>query len=335
MFELRDNLIFSVRMRTRFLILNVVVAMICNNIVEAGARERISPPIEGKAGVRLRGGVIYVDGSRLNYVVEGRGKPCLVIGSSVYYPKTFSKNLLRQLKMYFVDMKWFSEHYKPENLDSVNIRSIVEDVEEIREKLGLEKPVILGHSIHGTIAMEYAKRFPDRVWALIIIGSPSLWGNQTFDEKSAALWETASDERKAIQKENWGHITELDRLTGKEEASTEYHIAAPQYWYDPHYDARWLWDGMTVHTEVTQHLFTRVFLNYDMFDPPVPIPVPVLVAMGKYDYVIPYTLWESEYENIPDYMLLLFEKSGHTPQLEETELFDQKILEWMHSRKIK
>lgn len=272
---------------------------------------------------------IEVDGSKLNYVIEGRGKPCLVIGSSVYYPKTFSQDLRRYLKMYFVDLKWFAEGYVPENLDSVNIRSIVEDVEQIRQKLGLEKPIILGHSIHGTIAMEYAKKYPDKLSALVVIGSPSLWGNPAFDQKASALWETASDERKAIQKENWGHITELDRLTGKEEAAGEYHLAAPQYWYDPHYDARWLWDGMTVHSELTKHLFTRVFSDYDMFDPPVQIPIPVFVAMGKYDYVIPYTLWESQYENIPDFTWVLFEKSGHTPQLEETVTFDAELLKWI------
>ena len=48
------------------------------------------------------GGSITIDGSVLNYVVEGEGKPCLVIGSSVYYPKTFSKELRKHLKMYFL-----------------------------------------------------------------------------------------------------------------------------------------------------------------------------------------------------------------------------------------
>ena len=140
----------------------------------------------------------------LNYVVEGEGKPCLVIGSSVYYPKTFSKELRKHLKMYFVDMKWFAKDYKPENLDEVNIASIVEDVEQIRQQLGLEKPIIMGHSIHGTISMEYVKKHQDKVSALIIVGTPALWSNKTFDKKASDLWATASDERKAIQQKNWG-----------------------------------------------------------------------------------------------------------------------------------
>jgi len=284
------------------------------------------------SGQKVQYGYINIDGSDLDYVIEGEGKVCLVIGSSVYYPKTFSQELRKHLKMYFVDLKWFAKNYKPENPDLVNIKSIVDDVEEIRQKLDLKKPIIIGHSIHGTIAMEYVKRYADNVSAVVIIGSPTQWGNDVYDQKAAALWATASEERKAIQKQNWENVTELDRLTGKEEAAAAYNRASPQYWYDPYYDANWLWDGMTVHSEVTQHLFTTVFKNYNMFESPVTIPLPVFVAMGKYDYVIPYTLWESNYETIPDFKLELFEKSGHTPQLEESELFTNTLLKWIQSR---
>jgi proline iminopeptidase len=275
---------------------------------------------------------VEVDGSKLNYVVKGNGLACIVIGSSIYYPKTFSKELENHLKMYFVDMKWFAQDYKPENLDSVNISSIVEDVEQIRLKLGLVKPIIMGHSIHGTIATEYVKKYSSKVSGLIIIGSPCEWGNETYDAKSKALWATASPERKKIQEDNWGQLKEIDRLTGQKEASARYNNMSPQYWYNPEYDAAWLWDGMTVHSELTQHLFTKVFLNYNMFNPAVKIPVPVFVALGKYDYVIPYTLWQTSYTSIPDFTLKYFEKSGHTPQLEEKELFNKELIGWLETK---
>lgn len=277
-------------------------------------------------------GVIEVDGSRLDYVVEGEGRTCLVIGSSIYYPRTFSNNLRKHLKMYFVDMKWFAKDYAEEDLNNVNIASIVQDVEQIRMALGLEKPLIMGHSIHGTVATEYVKQYGDQISGLIVIASPAEWGNTSFSEKAATLWVSASDERKRIQEENWGSVKELDRLTGQEEASARYNNMSPQYWYDPEYDAAWLWDDMTVHSEVTQHLFTKVFHEYNMFDPPKAIDVPVFVGLGKYDYVIPYTLWQSTYKSIPDFNLVLFEKSGHTPQLEEPELFDRALIDWINRK---
>jgi proline iminopeptidase len=274
-------------------------------------------------------GVIEVDGSQLNYVIEGDGLPCLVIGSSIYYPRTFSNKLRQHLKMYFVDMKWFAKGYMAEDLQKVNIESIVQDVEQIRVALGLEMPLIMGHSIHGNIATEYVKKFRNHVAGLIVIGSPAEWGNSTYDKKAAALWETASAERKKLQEENWGKVKELDRLTGQAEASARYNNMAPQYWYDPTYDAGWLWKDMTVHSEVTQHLFVNVFDNYNMFEPAVRIDVPMFVGLGKYDFVIPYTLWKSNYENIPYLTLILFEKSGHTPQLEESQQFDNELIDWI------
>ena len=275
---------------------------------------------------------VTVDGSKLNYTVKGDGIPCLVIGSSIYYPKTFSSKLYKSFKFYFVDLKWFSKDYATESLDTVNIRSIVDDVEAIRSQLGLIKPLIMGHSIHGTIATEYVKQYPDKVSGLIVIGSPSEWGNAVYDEKSKAIWETASLYRKKLQEENYGNVKELDRLTGKEEAAKTYNTMSPQYWYDPSYDATWLWDGMTVHSELTKHLFTKVFLNYNMFNPAITIKVPVFLALGKFDYVIPYTLWQKEYASIPDFTLHYFNKSGHTPQLEEPDNFNQTLLHWLKTK---
>lgn len=310
------------KIKRQNLIISLIVIIYCNL--------SFSQQVDHK-NLNGSSGYIEVDGSQLNFQIKGEGRACLVIGSSVYYPKTFSGDIGKQLKMYFVDMKWFAEKYKAENLDLVNIQSIVQDVEEIRQKLELDKPLILGHSIHGTIAAEYVKKHADKVSGLIVIGSPCEWGNSTYDKKAAELWKTASDVRKKVQEENWGKIDELDRLTGQEKASAQYNSLSPKYWYDPYYDASWLWDGMTVHPNVTEHLFAQVFLNYNMFDPAVSISVPVFVGLGKYDYVIPYTLWQLEYSTISKFTLVLFENSGHTPQLEESELFNRKIIEWLEN----
>ena len=277
-------------------------------------------------------GSIQIDKSSLDFVVEGKGKDCLLIGSSIYYPRTFSAELRKHLKIHFVDLKWFAKGYQKEDLSQVDIASIVEDVEQIRKELGLKKPLLMGHSIHGTIATEYVKAHPHAVSGLVVIGSPSQWGNEVYNQKAAELWSTASEERKQIQEENWGKSQEIDRLTGQEEASARYNNMSPQYWYNPRYDASWLWEDMTVHSALTQHLFTEVFKDYDMFDPAVNISVPVFVALGKYDYVIPHTLWEDQYESIADFQLIRMDACGHTPQLEVQEAFDEALIKWLSSK---
>ncbi len=81
---------------------------------------------------------------------------------------------------------------------------------------------------------------------------------------------------------------------------------------------------MTVHVPVMMRIFT--LMNLGGSDRGVP--VPVFVAMGLHDYVVPPTLWNEPRKRMSTVTYHLFEKSGHTPQLEEPQLFDQRLIEW-------
>lgn len=48
-------------------------------------------------------GHVYSSGFKLQYIVEGNGVPAIVVGSSLYYSRTFSNNLRNSLKLVFVD----------------------------------------------------------------------------------------------------------------------------------------------------------------------------------------------------------------------------------------
>jgi proline iminopeptidase len=61
------------------------------------------------------------------------------------------------------------------------------------------------------------------------------------------------------------------------------------------------------------------------------VPVPTFVSSGKYDYIDPYTLWNG-HNDIPGLSIRVFEKSGHTPQLEECKLFEKELLEWINKK---
>ncbi len=273
-------------------------------------------------------GSLVINSSRLEYKIEGKGLPCLVIGSSVYYPRTFSDSLKKRLKMYFVDLPWFS--VEPGDLyhGEFGIQIIAETIDRARQELQLEKPLIIGHSIHGTIAYEYARQYPGNIRGIVMIGSPNIYGNDDYNKATDEFWATASAERKEKQNRNWIKLAESD-TSGKEgETVREYLAMAPVYWYNPDYDAAWLWSGMTVNEVIVDHLYGSVFNNYSMFQTMNNIPAPTLVVMGKYDYAVPYTLWLG-YESVSGLTVKLMEKSGHTPQLEQSNDFDKALLEWI------
>ena len=58
---------------------------------------------------------------------------------------------------------------------------------------------------------------------------------------------------------------------------------------------------------------------------------PVFIATGRSDYVSPPTLWIGKYDDLPNLTISFFEKSGHTPQYEESELFDMRLIEWIQN----
>jgi acetyl esterase/lipase len=274
-------------------------------------------------------GTLEIDGFKIHYLVKGEGIPCLVIGSSIYYPRTFSQGLSEHLKMYFVDMPWFASERGAWSTDSMSIEKINGFVEEIRRQLKLEKPLLMGHSIHGTIAMEYAKAYPEKLSGLVMIGSPNMYGNEAFSLIQTKAWERASANRKELQQENWRKLTEIrDQFSPSELIVEEYCTMGPSYWNNPHYDARKLWAGMTIHADLLRHLYSHTYHNYNMFGNRSAAPVPSLVFLGRQDFAIPPELWEKD-KNVSHLDLIVLNHSGHTPQLEEQRLFDRELIQWL------
>lgn len=60
-----------------------------------------------REGVNRRGSVT-VAGTTLEYTVEGAGIPLMVLGSSIYYPRTFSHNLRESCTLVCVDLPHFA-----------------------------------------------------------------------------------------------------------------------------------------------------------------------------------------------------------------------------------
>lgn len=278
-------------------------------------------------------GLVSVDGADLRYVVEGCGVTCLVVGSSIYYPRTFSQELRRHFKFIFVDSRHFAPSTKSLDFDKITINSYSRDLEEVRQALGLGKIAVLGHSIHGTLALEYARRYPDNVSHVIVINALPVEINELI-VPSEIHWESnASQERERCLQDNWDQLSfeVLNKMSPSEAMIKSYERDRPKYWYDPMYDDSWLWNGIEFNVEISEHLWSRMFNGYDINREPGRITAPIFFALGRHDYIVPYTIWDQRKEIFPHLSYHLFDKSSHTPQLEEAQLFDQKLIEWINS----
>lgn len=85
---------------------------------------------------------INVGGFNLRYCVEGEGIPTIVIGTAVYYPRVFSTNLRKHLRLVFMDHRGCAPMPASPDPSSFELDTIIDDIEHARQELGLGKIAI-------------------------------------------------------------------------------------------------------------------------------------------------------------------------------------------------
>jgi len=121
------------------------------------------------------------------------------------------------------------------------VEDLVDDVEALRERLGLDQFDLLGHSAGGSLACLYAARFPDRLRRLVLI-APSVSGvgldfvgaPEALDARAGEPW--YPDARAAINTLLAGDFEPGERLAlrarsapfayGRWDAAAQAHFAA-------------------------------------------------------------------------------------------------------------
>jgi len=276
---------------------------------------------------------VSVNGINLSYIIEGSGIPCLVIGSAVYYPRTFSQELRQHFKFIFTDTRGFVPTDTPVDLEKITVDMFLDDAEQIRRALDIPKICVLGHSIHGNLALEYARKYPQHTSHVIVIGAPPCGMRKNLKASRQHWKNNASEERKEVLKRisESQKIEALSNLSPSEIVIKSYVNKSPIYWYDPTYDCSWIWEGVKVNAKIVGKLEGVLFKNYNIAKDQGLLDIPIFVAMGKHDYMVPHFQWDIEIENMPKLSYNLFEKSGHTPQLEEPSEFNKKLIDWIKS----
>ncbi|QRN97964.1 alpha/beta hydrolase [Archangium violaceum] len=278
-------------------------------------------------------GTVRSGSFELHYSMEGSGRPAIVIGSALYYPRTFSDELRRSLRLVFVDHRGFAHSSKEEPASEYALDLLLADVERVREHLGLDEVIIIGHSGHGYMALEYAKKYPRHVSHVVMICTGPSHG-AAHNQLKEQYWEEAvCPERKAKQERD------LKLLPGEIAAAPERRFITyclrmgARSWYDPEFDATELWKGVHVNMTMFDHVFGEVFRDIDITKGLDALDLPVFLAMGRFDYLVaPYSAWAPYREHFRDLTVRVFDRSGHTPQLEESRLFDAELLHWLDSR---
>lgn len=271
--------------------------------------------------------LVRTTGANLHYTIEGTGIPLLVVGSSIYYPRTFSHGLKRHCTIVSADLPHFVEQDAEYNLALIDFDAYADNIESIRIAMGFERVVIVGHSHHGNVALEYAKRYTTKVSHVVMIGSPPVDIARTITGGELYWSMHASAERKKLLQERRNSIDReyLASLSPEAAYIFQYITDAPLYWHVSDYDATPLWCDMHFNMNVVT-AFHDLFKNYEMNWDSTLLRAPVLEIMGMHDYAVPHIILP-KLQNTTFHVL---ELCGHTPQLEAPEAFDMILLNWLH-----
>jgi proline iminopeptidase len=280
-------------------------------------------------------GTIAADEFNLRYKIEGEGKPTLVIGSAIYYPRTFSKTLREHLKFVFLDNRVFAP--APNKLDttSFSLEKILQDMEAARQQLNLGKIIVIGHSGNSFMALEYAKKYPENVSHVVMIGIAPNFGPENAQLTERAWEESVDPVRKKIMQENMKRLPD-DQLAqlGGDQAFIQWYIrSSSRIWYDPNFDSTPLWEGVEMNMDLFNYIWGSVFRDIDISINLDKLSAPVFLALGRYDHIVaPPHSWDPFRPKFHDLTVRIFEESGHTPQLEQPEPFDKELLDWLKEK---
>jgi pimeloyl-ACP methyl ester carboxylesterase len=122
----------------------------------------------------------------LHHVEFGSGRPLLILHGlfgSVRNWQTIARRLSGGHRVICADLR---NHGRSPHVDEMGYVSMAADVERLVDELGLERPLLLGHSMGGKVAMTSALRNSARWGALVVVDiAPVQYRNSFFDRIEA------------------------------------------------------------------------------------------------------------------------------------------------------
>lgn len=229
--------------------------------------------------------------------------------------------LAEEFRLVFLDLRGSG---KSSDTPPFTHKQWVEDIEGLREKLGLGKICLHGSSYGGFLAQEYAAAYPENLEFLFLnVTTP----DGTNDRN--AINNAKNSDRCNLTED------ELKRLFDGEVRDNEdfrylYAGILPLYMVtlDPERDRKKL-DQIHFHY-ATHNAAFRKLIDFDM-KPQLPqVRVPTLVTAGEIDWITPAEFSEQIHELLPNSAMVVFKRLGHSLVREATPLYLEILKRFMN-----
>ena len=198
------------------------------------------------------------------------------------------------------------------------------DVDALREWAGAERFIMAGGSYGGFISMEYAIRHPERLLAMVL--------RDTSPDNSNEEMARANALASARVELDMGKFTRIMDGTTRDNEDLRECWAEILPLYDHVYDPAAVQrkvDATPYRYETHNWAFTHNMPAYDITGELHKINCATLITVGRDDWITPVACSEKISRLIPGSRLEVFEESGHSPQVEESEKFQRVVREFL------
>jgi proline iminopeptidase len=202
----------------------------------------------------------------------------------------------------------------------------VADLDALRSRFGDERMILTGGSYGGYVALEYVLTHPERVSHLILRDTAA---SHRFEAQARRNALARASEFPGIDEALLDRLFQ-GRVESDEDFANGFAAIAPLYdaKYDPEATAARV-RAATFRAATHNAAFGAAVPAYDLRDRLHEIAVPTLIVVGRHDWITPVEASEEMAAGIPGAELVIFEHSGHSPQLEENERFIEVVRDFL------
>jgi proline iminopeptidase len=282
------------------------------------------------------GGQYYtVNGAKLWVVTVGKGQPLILIaggpGGNHLGLRRFDSLAASGIQLIYFDAFGRGKSDTAKDVKEYTLERDIEDVEGLRKAMHLDKISVLGHSYGGVVAQGYAVKYGQNLSHLVLAN--------TFH--SFVMWQENDDnsnhEIKTNYPEVWQELMKIreEGAVSSDENHQEIYGRVPYgflYAYNP---ARFEPNPNIKPRPYPNPFNAKLYYqmvgkdgdfivgndigNFDYRKQLKDLKMPVLIIGGRYDRVaVPWMMVKFK-EYCPQAKFVIFEKSGHNPQVEEPD----------------
>lgn len=289
------------------------------------------------------------DGIRIRYEVEGDSTAIPIVlvaggpGSSHHAFHVTHRRLATLGRLVYLDNRGRGRSDPGRGPAPYTLANDVADVEAVRRALGAEEIVLYGRSYGGMVAQAYAIAHPGCVRALILsntLDGATAWQDENIGSMHAFLAHQFP--------ERWERIERLHARGTPAAADTAAALFGPLaelYNYDLANDSTFragvlavTEPGVPLHSPAVYHAMIGAdpewridgaLAGVELGPRLGAVTVPTLVLAGRYDRICPPSAARRIATALPDARLVVFERSGHRPELEQADRWFAEIGEFL------